>query len=84
MPGMAVQDKEAITSGQQLHDLHILFGQCLLTGFELYTDTISAKIRYTNGVYTDLPHQEQSLDCYFKHAVQARTGPCLRQCLHRY
>ena len=25
-----VQDKEAITSGQLLHDLHILFGQCLL------------------------------------------------------
>ena len=25
-----VQDREAITSGQQLHDLHILFGQCLL------------------------------------------------------
>ena len=25
-----VEDKDAITSGQQLHDLHILFGQCLL------------------------------------------------------
>ena len=25
-----VQDKEAITSSQKLHDLHILFGQCLL------------------------------------------------------
>ena len=27
---LSVQDKEAITSGQQLNDLHILYGQCFL------------------------------------------------------
>ena len=27
---LSVQDKEAISSGQQLNDLHILYGQCLL------------------------------------------------------
>lgn len=27
---LSVQDKEAITSGKQLSDLHILYGQCLL------------------------------------------------------
>ena len=37
-----------------------------------------------NRVCTDLPHQEQSLDCYFKRAVQARRGPRLWQCLHRH
>ena len=70
-----VEDKDAITSGQQLHNLHILFDQCLLKHQfpevqGLSSTLIQSRLCFDVQEFVQICYiRNKSLDCCFKHAV---------------